>query len=58
MPEQPWFVHYPEGVPHELSLSPETLLAMFSTERAAVFTPAGPLFLWQNPVLPGMLPPR
>ncbi len=30
MPEQPWFVHYPEGVPHELSLSPETLLAMFS----------------------------
>lgn len=30
MPEQPWFAHYPEGVPHELSLSPETLLAMFS----------------------------
>ena len=30
MPEQPWFLHYPEGVPHELSLSPETLLAMFS----------------------------
>ena len=22
MPEQPWFVHYPEGVPHELSLLP------------------------------------
>ena len=30
MPEQPWFLHYPEGVPHELSLSPETLLEMFS----------------------------
>ena len=30
MPEQPWFLHYPEGAPHELSLSPETLLAMFS----------------------------
>lgn len=30
MPEQPWFVHYPEGTPHELPLSPETLLAMFS----------------------------
>ena len=30
MPDQPWFVHYPEGVAHELSISPETLLAMFS----------------------------
>ena len=30
MPEQPWFAHYPEGVPHELNLSPETLVAMFS----------------------------
>ena len=30
MPEQPWFVHYPEGVPHKLSISPETLVAMFS----------------------------
>lgn len=30
MPNQPWFVHYPEGVPHELPLSPETLVAMFS----------------------------
>ena len=30
MSEQPWFLHYPEGVPHELSLCPETLLAMFS----------------------------
>jgi long-chain acyl-CoA synthetase len=30
MPEQPWFVHYPEGTPHVLPLSPETLLAMFS----------------------------
>ncbi len=30
MPEQPWFPHYPEGVPHELSLSPETLVEMFS----------------------------
>lgn len=30
MPEQAWFVHYPEGIPHELSLSPETLLEMFS----------------------------
>jgi long-chain acyl-CoA synthetase len=30
MPEQPWFVHYPQGVPHELPLSPETLVAMIS----------------------------
>jgi len=30
MHEQPWFVHYPEGVPHELSLSLETLVAVFS----------------------------
>lgn len=30
MPEQPWFLHYPEGVPHKLSLCTETLLAMFS----------------------------
>jgi long-chain acyl-CoA synthetase len=28
MPEQPWFVHYPEGVPKELSLTDETLTAM------------------------------
>ncbi len=30
MPEAPWFLQYPEGVPHKLSLSPETLLGMFS----------------------------
>ena len=30
MHEQPWFLHYPEGVPRELPLCPETLLAMFS----------------------------
>src|SRR5215813_12304520 len=30
MVEQPWFVHYPEGVPKELSLSAETLTAMFA----------------------------
>lgn len=30
MPEQPWFVHYPEGVARELPLRPETLSAMFS----------------------------
>lgn len=30
MPEQPWFLHYPEGVPRELSLCPETLPAMLS----------------------------
>ncbi len=30
MPEQPWFLHYPEGVPHELPLRPATLLEMFS----------------------------
>jgi len=30
MPEQPWFVHYPQGVPKELSLPDETLTAMFS----------------------------
>ena len=30
MPEQPWFVHYPQGVPKELSLPNETLTAMFS----------------------------
>jgi long-chain acyl-CoA synthetase len=28
--EQPWLIHYPEGVPKELSLSHETLTAMFS----------------------------
>ena len=28
--EQPWCIHYPEGVPKELSLSHETLTAMFS----------------------------
>src|SRR5262245_17265675 len=30
MPEQAWLVHYPEGVPRELSLPPETLLEIFS----------------------------
>ena len=30
MPDQPWFLHYPEGVPHELSIRPETLIEMFS----------------------------
>jgi long-chain acyl-CoA synthetase len=30
MLEQPWFLHYPEGVPHELPLRPATLLEMFS----------------------------
>ena len=30
MPEQPWFLHYPEGVPYELPLRPATLLEMFS----------------------------
>lgn len=30
MSEQPWFRYYPEGVPHKLSLSPETLPEMFS----------------------------
>lgn len=30
MPEQPWFLHYPEGAPQELSLSPATLLEMFA----------------------------
>lgn len=35
--EDPWFVHYPEGVPHRLTLTPETLSAMFarSTQRFA-----------------------
>lgn len=30
MREQPWFLHYPAGVPHELSITPETLSAMLS----------------------------
>jgi long-chain acyl-CoA synthetase len=30
MTEHLWFLHYPEGVPHELSIRPETLSAMFS----------------------------
>ncbi len=30
MSDQPWFVHYPEGVSHKLSISPETLVAMLS----------------------------
>ena len=30
MSEEPWCIHYPEGVPRELSLSHETLTAMLS----------------------------
>lgn len=30
MSDQPWFVHYPEGVPCKLSIPPETLTAMLS----------------------------
>jgi long-chain acyl-CoA synthetase len=30
MSDQPWFPHYPEGVPHRLSLGHETLVAMLS----------------------------
>ena len=30
MSKEPWLLNYPEGVPHELPLRPETLLAMFS----------------------------
>jgi long-chain acyl-CoA synthetase len=30
MHERPWWIHYPEGVPKELPLSPETLTAMLS----------------------------
>jgi long-chain acyl-CoA synthetase len=30
MSDQPWFVHYPEGVPYKLSIPPETLTAMLS----------------------------
>jgi len=30
MLEQPWFVHYPHGVPKELPLTAETLTAMLS----------------------------
>lgn len=30
MSKHPWFLHYPEGTPHELSLPPETLMTMFS----------------------------
>lgn len=30
MSDQPWFVHYPDGVPHKLSIPPETLVAMLS----------------------------
>jgi long-chain acyl-CoA synthetase len=30
MSDQPWFVHYPEDVPHKLSIPPETLVAMLS----------------------------
>ncbi|MBS0164697.1 AMP-binding protein [Nitrospira sp. CMX1] len=30
MSKHPWFLHYPEGVPHELPLPPETLVTMFS----------------------------
>lgn len=30
MSTHPWFLHYPEGVPHELPLPPETLVTMFS----------------------------
>ena len=37
MHEYPWWVHYPEGVPKELPLSPETLTAMF-TQSAQRFS--------------------
>jgi long-chain acyl-CoA synthetase len=30
MSDQPWFVHYPDGVPCKLSIPPETLTAMLS----------------------------
>jgi long-chain acyl-CoA synthetase len=30
MPERPWLQHYPQDVPHELSILPETLLTVFS----------------------------
>ena len=30
MPEKPWFLHYPDGVPHELALQPDTLLTLIS----------------------------
>ena len=30
MSKHPWFLHYPKGTPHELSLPPETLMTMFS----------------------------
>ena len=30
MPEHPWRIYYPEGVPSELSFSQETLTAMFA----------------------------
>ncbi|MBX3326887.1 MAG: long-chain fatty acid--CoA ligase [Nitrospira sp.] len=30
MSKHPWFLNYPEGVPHELPLPPETLVTMFS----------------------------
>jgi len=30
MGEQPWFLHYPEGIPHTLSITPETLSTMLS----------------------------
>ena len=30
MSEKPWLLHYPDGVPHEMLLRPETLPAMFS----------------------------
>jgi long-chain acyl-CoA synthetase len=30
MSKHPWFLHYPEGTPHELALPPETLMTMLS----------------------------
>ncbi len=30
MPERPWFLHYPDGVPREVPLCSETLLTVFS----------------------------
>ena len=30
MSKHAWFLHYPEGTPHELSLPPETLVTLFS----------------------------
>jgi long-chain acyl-CoA synthetase len=49
MPQQPWFQHYPEGVPHELSLASMTLGGMLS-RSATRFARRPALYFFGNTI--------